>query len=62
VLTIAPEPGGCLVTMEETAVGGLLAPLLRLPPTGALVRARNVESLRRLRSLAESDGREARAA
>jgi hypothetical protein len=61
-LDIVPESGGCRVTMEETAAGGVLAPLLRLPPGGALIRARNAESLRRLRSLAESDGDERQAA
>jgi hypothetical protein len=44
--------------MQETASGGLLAPLMRTPPAAAMIRARNVESLRRLRTLAESDGRE----
>jgi uncharacterized protein YndB with AHSA1/START domain len=62
VLDIVPEPDGCRVTMHERASGGLLAPLMRTPPAMALIRARNVESLRRLRTLAESDGRETVAA
>jgi uncharacterized protein YndB with AHSA1/START domain len=61
VVDIAPEAGGSRVTMQEEAVGGLVAPLVRLPPGRALIRARNLESLRRLRQLAQSDGDEQRA-
>jgi uncharacterized protein YndB with AHSA1/START domain len=61
-LTIEPETGGCRVTMDEWPSGGALAPLMRLPPAGALIRARNLESLRRLRSLAVSGGAERQAA
>jgi uncharacterized protein YndB with AHSA1/START domain len=53
-LIIEPEDGGSRVTMEEQSVGGLLAPLMRLPGVGTLIRARNLESLRRLRKLAQS--------
>ena len=51
-MAIEPHPAGSLVTMiEDPAVplGGLLTP----PPVHAMVRLRNGESLRRLRSLAE---------
>src|ERR1700709_1100039 len=54
VLVIEPEPAGGRVAMEETAIDGLVAPLLRLPPGEALIRARNVESLRRLRQVARA--------
>jgi uncharacterized protein YndB with AHSA1/START domain len=53
-VTIEPEAGGCQVTMEEQATGGLLAPLMRLPGAGTLIRARNTESLRRLRKMAQA--------
>jgi uncharacterized protein YndB with AHSA1/START domain len=55
-LTIAPEPGGCRVRMEEAHTGGVLAPVLALPPWPALLARRNLESLRRLRWLAETAG------
>ena len=51
-MIIAPHPAGSLVTMIEdpdVPLGGLLTP----PPVHALIRLRNGESLRRLRSLAE---------
>jgi len=51
-LTLTPADGGTHVRMEEEPVGGLLAPLLRLPPARALTRLRNLESLRRLRRAA----------
>ena len=54
LLTIEPDGDGSRVTMEEWSTGGLLAPLMRLPGAGTLIRARNVESLRRLRKTAES--------
>ena len=51
-LTMEPHPAGTLVTMVEDPdipLGGLLTP----PPVHAMIRLRNGESLRRLRSLAE---------
>jgi hypothetical protein len=54
IVAIEPEGDGSRVTMEELATGGLLAPLMRLPGAGALIRARNKESLRRMRKVAES--------
>jgi uncharacterized protein YndB with AHSA1/START domain len=54
VVAVEPEGDGSLVTMEELATGGLLAPLMRLPGAGTLIRARNKESLRRMRKVAES--------
>jgi len=51
-LALTPSGTGTLVRMEEQPVGGLLAPLLRLPPARALTRLRNLESLRRLRRAA----------
>jgi uncharacterized protein YndB with AHSA1/START domain len=53
-LTVEADGGGTRVTMDEQAVGGLLAPLMRLPGAGLLIRARNLESLRRLRALSNS--------
>ena len=54
IVAIEPEGDGSRVVMEEHATGGLLAPLMRLPGAGALIRARNTESLRRLRKLADA--------
>jgi uncharacterized protein YndB with AHSA1/START domain len=54
LVTVEPEAGGSRVTMDEWSTGGWLAPLTRLPGAGALIRARNKESLRRLRRRAES--------
>ena len=54
LLTIEPEGDGSRVTLDEWSTGGLLAPLMRLPGAGTLIRARNKESLRRLRERAES--------
>jgi len=51
-LRLVPADGGTRVRMEEVPVGGLLAPILRLPPLRMLTRARNLESLRRLRKMA----------
>ena len=51
-MIIASHPAGSLVTMIEdpdVPLGGLLTP----PPVHAMIRLRNGESLRRLRSLAE---------
>jgi uncharacterized protein YndB with AHSA1/START domain len=51
-LVMEPHPAGTLVTMTEdpdVPLGGVLTP----PPIHALIRLRNGESLRRLRSLAE---------
>lgn len=51
-LRMEPHPAGTLVTMIEDPdlpLGGLLTP----PPLHALIRLRNGESLRRLRTLAE---------
>ena len=51
-MVIEPHPAGSLVTMVEdpdVPLGGLLTP----PPVHAMIRLRNGESLRRLRSLAE---------
>jgi len=55
-LSLEPEPGGTRVRMEEAPVGGVLAPGLHLPPWPAFVGGRNLESLRRLRWLAETAG------
>ena len=54
LLTIEPEGDGSRVTLDEWSTGGLFAPLMRLPGAGTLIRARNKESLRRLRERAES--------
>ena len=54
-MIIAGHPAGSLVTMIEdpdVPLGGLLTP----PPVHAMIRLRNGESLRRLRSLAERRG------
>jgi len=51
-LRLTPTEDGTRVRMHEEAVGGVLAPLLRLPPARALTRLRNLESLRRLRKAA----------
>lgn len=60
-LTAAPERGGSRVVMEEEPVAGWLERPLRLRLAAALVRARNLESLRRLKRLAEG-GEDTRAA
>jgi hypothetical protein len=52
VVNVAAEPGGCEVTIDEIPVGGVLELPLRLLPSGPFVRLRNLELLRRLRSLA----------
>jgi uncharacterized protein YndB with AHSA1/START domain len=51
-LVMEPHPAGTVVTMVENPdvpLGGVLTP----PPLHALIRLRNGESLRRLRTLAE---------
>jgi uncharacterized protein YndB with AHSA1/START domain len=55
VLTLEPESGGTHVHMDEQATGGLLEAAVRLPPGPQLLEARNLEALRRLRWLAESE-------
>lgn len=51
-LTLAPEDGGTRVTMVEDPADPLTA-LVFNPLTHLLVRGRNVESLRRLKEMAE---------
>ena len=51
-LRLTPDGEGTRVWIEEVPVGGLLAPVLRLRPMHPLVRARNLEALRRLRKIA----------
>jgi uncharacterized protein YndB with AHSA1/START domain len=53
VLTLRPDGGGTRVTMEELPVGGLLGGVMRRPPFTRFIRARNEESLRRLKAIAE---------
>jgi uncharacterized protein YndB with AHSA1/START domain len=53
IIDIKPEAGGCRVWMEEVATGGLIAPLMRIPPNPQLTKLRNKESLKRIRQLAE---------
>jgi hypothetical protein len=53
IFDIRPEGNGCRVWMEELAIGGLLAPLMRIPPNPQLTKLRNKESLKRIRQLAE---------
>jgi uncharacterized protein YndB with AHSA1/START domain len=50
VVTVAPEPGGCEVTVDEFPVGGMLELPLRLLPSGPFLRLRVLEMVRRLRS------------
>lgn len=54
VFTLEPDGDGTLVTMTEQPAGGLLELALRLPPGQKLLEARNRETLRRLRWIAES--------
>ena len=54
-MEIVPEHGGSRVTMTEDAADPLTA-LVFNPLTHLLVRGRNVESLDRLRNLAEGNG------
>ena len=55
-LLIEPRPTGCLVSLAEDAIGGPLR-LIPAPVRAALIRPRNVESLRRLAYLAEGGSR-----
>ena len=52
-ITLAPAGTGTRVTMEERP-GGLSAPLRAIAPLQWLIRARNVESLRRFKRIAEA--------
>jgi uncharacterized protein YndB with AHSA1/START domain len=52
-LTLHPDGAGTRVAMEELPTGGLLGAVLRRPPFPGLIRARNEESLRRLKAIAE---------
>lgn len=52
-IEIGPDGGGTRVTMVEDPAGKI-APLRFLPPVQLAIKARNVESLRRLRNLAEA--------
>jgi uncharacterized protein YndB with AHSA1/START domain len=61
VMIVAPENGGSRVTMIEDA-GDRLTALVFNPLTHLLVRGRNVESLERLKELAEDPAAQARAA
>jgi uncharacterized protein YndB with AHSA1/START domain len=56
VLTLSPEGEGTRVEMEERPTGGLMGPVLRRPPLPRAIRARNEESLRRLKAIAEDPG------
>jgi hypothetical protein len=51
VLTVEPEDGGSRVSIDETPLQGL-AKTLHSPLTEVLIKMRNVETLRRLESLA----------
>jgi uncharacterized protein YndB with AHSA1/START domain len=53
ILELFPQNGGTRVRMEEVPAGGVLELPLKLPPWPLLLQARNKESLRRLRRLAE---------
>jgi hypothetical protein len=53
VVELAAEDGGTRVTLDERPVGGLLELPARLPPWPQLTKLRNLESLRRLRALAQ---------
>jgi hypothetical protein len=53
VLELEPEDGGTRVVMDERPIGGLLELPGRLPPWTELTKLRNLESLRRLRALAQ---------
>lgn len=55
-LVLEPRPVGCLVVIEEDAIGGPMTSL-PAPVRAALIRPRNVESLRRLAYLAEGGAR-----
>lgn len=53
IFDIEPRPDGCLVRMEELGIGGLMGPLMQIPPNSLLTKLRNRESLKRIRQLAE---------
>jgi uncharacterized protein YndB with AHSA1/START domain len=53
---LVPEDGGTRVRMHETVVAGLLAPLHN-PLLDLALKARNAETLRRLRRIAEERAR-----
>ena len=55
-LQLEPRPDGCLVVLEEDAIGGPMT-LIPAPVRAALIRPRNTESLRRLAYLAEGGSR-----
>ena len=55
-LLLEPRPAGCLIVIEEDAIGGPMKSL-PAPVRAALIRPRNVESLRRLAYLAEGGAR-----
>jgi uncharacterized protein YndB with AHSA1/START domain len=55
IVELRPEGSGTRVTIDEEPVGGLLAPLTKLPPGSILTRLRNKESLRRLAQLAQGE-------
>jgi polyketide cyclase/dehydrase/lipid transport protein len=57
LLRLERDGEGTLVRLEERPAGGILDPLLRLPPWVQLLAARNRASLRRLRWAAEVGGR-----
>ena len=50
---LEPEGEGTHVVMEEEPLSGIMAPILRTPLGPPLIKLRNLESLRRLRKLAE---------
>ena len=60
-ITLSPSGTGTVVTMLETP-GGWSAPLRTLVPLQWVIKARNVQSLRRLKRLAEARRRPAPAA
>jgi hypothetical protein len=53
-LRVAPSPAGALVTMEERPVSGPLGAVRGARLLDLVIHARNAESLRRLRRLAEA--------
>jgi hypothetical protein len=55
-LLLEPRPTGCLVSLTEDAIDGPMR-LIPAPVRAALIRPRNVESLRRLAYLAEGGSR-----
>jgi uncharacterized protein YndB with AHSA1/START domain len=55
IAELRPEGTGTRVMMEEQPVGGLLGPLMKIPPNPTLTRLRNKESLRRVSELARGE-------